>query len=48
MLVSDYLAAHGHTVLHIDDERRPVREHKIMAEAKLVGGVLVYGEQRLF
>lgn len=42
MLVSDYLAAHGHTVLHIDDEERPTREHKIMAQARLVDGKLVY------
>jgi len=42
MLVSDYLTAHGHVVLHIDDEKRPVREHKLMAEARLVDGKLVY------
>lgn len=42
MLISDYLAAHGHTVLHIDDEKRPLREHKVMAEARLVDGKLVY------
>ena len=48
MLVSDYLTAHGHSVLHIDDEKRPVREHKLMAEARLVDGKLVYDEQQLF
>jgi len=42
MLISDYLTAHGHTVLHIDDETRPLREHKRMAEARLVDGKLVY------
>ncbi len=42
MLISDYLTAHGHTVLHIDDEKRPLREHKMMAEARLVDGKLVY------
>ena len=42
MLVSDYLTAHGHTVLHIDDEKREVRPHKLMAEARLVDGKLVY------
>lgn len=47
MLVSDYLTAHGHTVLHIDDEKRPVREHTLMAEARLVDGKLVYDEGRL-
>jgi uncharacterized protein (DUF488 family) len=48
MLVSDYLTAHGHTVLHIDDERRPPREHKLMAEARLVDGRLVYDAEQLF
>jgi uncharacterized protein (DUF488 family) len=42
MLISDYLAAHGHTVLHIDDEKRPLRQHKMMAEARLADGKLVY------
>jgi uncharacterized protein (DUF488 family) len=42
MLISDYLVAHGQTVLHIDDEKRPLREHKMMAEARLVDGKLVY------
>jgi uncharacterized protein (DUF488 family) len=41
MLVSDYLVAHGHEVLHIDDAR-PVRPHKLMAEARLVEGQLLY------
>ncbi len=48
MLVSDYLAAHGHTVLHIDDDKRPLREHKLMAEARLVDGKLLYNAQELF
>ena len=47
MLVSDYLTAHGHTVLHIDDERRPVRRHTLMAEARLVDGKLVYDGGKL-
>jgi uncharacterized protein (DUF488 family) len=47
MLVSDYLTAHGHTVLHIDDEKRPVHEHTLMAEARLVNGKLVYDGGRL-
>lgn len=48
MLISDYLTAHGHTVLHIDDEKRPPREHKMMSEARLLDGKLVYdgGEGR--
>lgn len=47
MLVSDYLTAHGHMVRHIDDEKRPVREHKLMAEARLANGKLVYDGGRL-
>ncbi len=42
LLVSDYLTAQGHTVLHIDDETRPPRPHKLMAEARLVDGKLIY------
>ena len=48
MLVSDYLTAHGHTVLHIDDEKHAVRLHKLMTEAQLVDGQLVYNAQQLF
>ena len=48
MLVSDYLTAHGHTVLHIDDDKRPPRPHKLMAEAHLVDGKLLYNAQELF
>jgi uncharacterized protein (DUF488 family) len=47
MLVSDYLTANGHTVLHIDDEKRPVRAHTLMAEARLVDKKLVYDGGRL-
>ena len=42
MMVSDYLTAQGHTVLHIDDEKREARQHKLMAEVRLVDGKLVY------
>ena len=48
MLVSDYLTAHGHTVLHIEDEKRAPRPHKLMAEAHLVEGKLLYNAQQLF
>ena len=48
MLVSDYLTAHGHTVLHIEDDKRPLRPHKLMAEAHLVNGQLLYNAQQLF
>jgi uncharacterized protein (DUF488 family) len=48
MLVSDYLTAHGHEVLHIDDDKRPLRPHKLMAEAHLVHGQLLYNAHELF
>jgi len=48
MLVSDYLVAHGHTVLHIDDDKHPPRPHKLMAEAHMVNGQLLYNAQELF
>jgi uncharacterized protein (DUF488 family) len=48
MLVSDYLTAHGHTILHIDDDKRAPRPHQLMAEAHLVGGQLLYNAQQLF
>jgi uncharacterized protein (DUF488 family) len=46
MLVSDYLVAHGHEVLHIDDTG-PVRPHKLMAEARVVDGQVIYRGDRL-
>ena len=46
MLVSDYLVAHGHEVLHIDGPG-PVRPHKLMAEAQIVDGQLIYRGDRL-
>ena len=48
MLVSDYLAAHGHEVLHIDDPQHLPRPHKLMSEAHLVNGQLLYNAQELF
>jgi uncharacterized protein (DUF488 family) len=48
MLVSDYLTAHGHVVLHIDDEKHATRAHKLMPEAHLVNGKLLYNAQQLF
>jgi uncharacterized protein (DUF488 family) len=46
MLVSDWLVAHGHEVLHIDDEK-PAKPHKLMNEARLEGGKLIYRGDRL-
>ncbi len=41
MLVSDWLTAHGHTVLHIADTG-PTRPHKLLPEAQLVGDDVIY------
>jgi uncharacterized protein (DUF488 family) len=41
MLVSDYLVAHGHEVLHITD-KNPARPHKLLAEAQMIDGQLIY------
>jgi len=46
MLVSDWLVAHGHEVLHIDGTG-PVRHHKLTAEARMVDGRLIYRGDRL-
>ncbi len=46
MLVSDWLVAHGHEVLHINDEK-PAKPHKVMAEARLIDGQLIYRGDRL-
>jgi len=48
LLVSDYLAAYGHAVLHIDDERHAPRAHRVLPEAHLVNGRLLYNAQQLF
>ncbi|HMC73880.1 MAG TPA: DUF488 domain-containing protein [Terriglobales bacterium] len=47
MLVSDYLVTHGHEVFHID-ATGPVRPHKILAEARVIEGELVYRGDCLF
>jgi uncharacterized protein (DUF488 family) len=41
MLVSDYLVSHGHSVLHILDEKPP-KQHVLTREARLLDGQLVY------
>ena len=41
MLVSDWLVAHGHTVLHIDNEKPP-KPHQLMSEARLIDGDVIY------
>lgn len=46
MLVSDWLVAHGHEVLHIDGAG-PVKPHQLTAEARLVDGQVIYRGDRL-
>jgi uncharacterized protein (DUF488 family) len=46
ILVSDWLVAHGHEVMHIDDAR-PSKPHRLTAEARLIEGKLVYRGDRL-
>ena len=46
MLVSDWLVAQGHEVLHIDGAG-PVKAHHLMAEARVVEGQLIYRGDRL-
>lgn len=47
MLVSDWLVAHGNEVLHIDDEKPP-KLHKLMAEARIEDGKLIYKGDLMF
>jgi uncharacterized protein (DUF488 family) len=47
MIVSDWLVAHGHEVLHIDGEG-PVRPHKLLGEARVIDGQLIYRGDSLF
>jgi uncharacterized protein (DUF488 family) len=46
MLVSDWLVAHGHEVLHIDGTG-PVKPHQLTAEARIVDARLLYRGDRL-
>jgi uncharacterized protein (DUF488 family) len=46
MLVSDWLVAHGHEVMHIDGVG-PVRPHSLTAEARMMDGELIYRGDRL-
>jgi uncharacterized protein (DUF488 family) len=47
MLVSDWLVAHGHEVLHIDGTG-PVKPHRLTAEARMLESKLIYRGDRLF
>jgi uncharacterized protein (DUF488 family) len=46
MLISDWLVAHEHKVLHIDAEGL-VKPHTLTAEARIVDGRLIYRGDRL-
>jgi uncharacterized protein (DUF488 family) len=46
MLVSDWLVAHGHEVLHIDSSKPP-KAHVLMADARMEDGKLIYKGDRL-
>ena len=46
MLVSDWLVAHGHEVMHIDGTG-PVKPHRLTAEARMIDGQLIYRGDRL-
>jgi uncharacterized protein (DUF488 family) len=51
MLVSDWLAAHGHEVLHLDvvdiEGTGPVKPHQLTADARILDGRLLYRGDRL-
>jgi uncharacterized protein (DUF488 family) len=46
MLVSDWLVAHGHEVLHIDGTGPP-KPHQLTQEARILDGRLIYRGDRL-
>jgi uncharacterized protein (DUF488 family) len=47
MLVSDWLTAHGHEILHIDGTG-PVKAHTLLPEARVIDGELIYRGDCLF
>lgn len=46
MLVSDWLVAHGHEVLHLDDTG-PAKPHHLTREGRMIDGELIYRGDRL-
>ncbi len=46
MLVSDWLVAHGHEVMHIDGTG-PAKPHRLSADARVMDGELLYRGDRL-
>ncbi|MFY9743853.1 MAG: DUF488 domain-containing protein [Candidatus Sulfotelmatobacter sp.] len=47
MLVSDWLVAHGHEVMHID-ATGPAKPHRLTAEGRIIDGKLIYSGDTLF
>jgi hypothetical protein len=47
MIVSDWMVANGHEVLHIDAEG-PTRPHKLFTDARVIDGKLIYRGDNLF
>jgi uncharacterized protein (DUF488 family) len=47
MLVSDWLTAHGHEILHIDGTG-PLKLHKLLPEARVIDRKLIYRGDLLF
>jgi uncharacterized protein (DUF488 family) len=47
MIVSDWLVAHGHEVLHIDAEG-PTRSHRMSSDARMIAGQVIYRGDQLF
>ncbi len=47
MMVSDWLVAKGHEVFHIDAEG-PVKAHKLLSDARIIDGQLIYRGDNLF
>jgi uncharacterized protein (DUF488 family) len=46
MLVSDWLVAHGHEVVHIDGTGPP-KPHRLTTEARIIDGEMIYRGDRL-
>ena len=46
MLVSDWLVAHGHEVMHIDGSG-PAKPHRLSKDARMIDGELIYRGDRL-
>jgi hypothetical protein len=46
MLVSDWMVAHRHEVLHIDGTGQ-AKPHRLTSEARVIDGELIYRGERL-